>query len=187
MNKLIYLFLLCTIFNIDAQTQGSYIKNRWNVKAGHSAYKANQPIRNQPDHSNYSLELNYGILNEIELGICAGYSKLKTIELGPMSGSFRIYELKALQYGFNLNYQMLPSIIKADDFRFDLYLTGKLGGMHIYSPTGSEFTGSYFVYSAGGGSAFYLFKHIGAFLEYAYGKYYKNENGSFSYGLSLKF
>ena len=179
MRKFVILFLTFLVPTVYVSAQDSYINNRWNIKAGYSIITTRFFI---PENSrNYRLELNYGFLDKIESGIYVGYSRIP-IYIQTSPSSFNGGSAKAYFYGINCNYHLFPLIIKEDDFRFDLYLTGKLGGLHIETKSGIHPE-----YSVGGGAAFYIFKHIGAFAEYGYGKYYEKDNKKFRYGLSIKF
>ena len=184
MKRLLFTFIISGVLYISSFGQESYIKGRWNIKAGYSIYKTQFLFSSKSvNNNNYRLELNYGLRNKIETGVYAGYSRIMIYEpwtSGP-PGSFVGSTVKAFFYGVNCNYHLLPLIIKEDDFRFDLYLTGKLGGISI------ERHGSQPEYSVGGGAAFYLFRHIGPFVEYSYGKFYYNDHEKIRYGLSLKF
>ncbi|MBK7132330.1 MAG: TonB-dependent receptor [Bacteroidales bacterium] len=144
---------------------GSYIKDRWNIKAGYSISSGRgakyDPYRNK----RYNLELNYGFFNNIEAGIYGGYSRIQMWEQISPTG-WGGYQKGAFIYGVNCNFQLLPYLIKKDDFRFDLYITGKLGGITIKSSK------SYEEHCLGAGATVYLFKHLGFFSEYYYGKFY---------------
>ena len=105
------------------------------------------------------------ISNNLETGFYAGYAR------------------STLYYGVNCNYQLIPLLVKEDDIRFDLYITGKLGGVY-----GSYFQKKSFAeYRIGGGFSFYLLKHIGLFTEYSYGKFNLLNSKIFRFGLTMKF
>jgi len=184
MKRILLSFIITNVLIFSTFGQESYIKARWNIKAGYSIYKTQFfSSSNTVNNNNYRLEINYGFRNKTETGVYAGYSRIMIYEpwtSGP-PGSYVGSTVKAFFYGVNCNYHLLPLIIKEDDFRFDLYLTGKLGGISI------ERHGSQPEYSIGGGLAFYLFKHIGPFIEYSYGKFYYNDHKKIRYGLSLTF
>ncbi|HOW39957.1 MAG TPA: hypothetical protein PL123_05390 [Bacteroidales bacterium] len=184
MKRLLSAFIISNMLFISSYGQESYIKGRWNIKAGYSVYKTQFLYSSKSvDNNNYRLELNYGLLNKIETGIYAGYSRFMIYDpwiSGP-PGSFVGTTCNTSFYGINCNYHLLPHLIKADDFRFDLYLSGKYGGISI------KRHGNHPEYSLGTGVAFYLFRHIGAYAEYSYGKFYNNDNFKLRYGISLKF
>ncbi|NOZ45180.1 MAG: hypothetical protein GXO79_00205 [Chlorobi bacterium] len=85
-------------------------------------------------------------------------------------------------YGLNLNYHLLPYLIKADDFRFDLYLTGKFGGHYIFSSENyAPENGNIFDYKIGCGISFYLWKHIGFFTEIGLANFSNLNYNAFTY------
>lgn len=145
-------------------SNGSNIKVRWNIKADCSipVFKGMKYV-SYPDRK-YKLEVNYGILDNIEAGIYGGYSKIQMFE--QTSKGFLGYKSNAFSYGVNCNFQLLPYLVKKEDLRFDLYLTGKLGGITIQSAK------SHGEYCLGGGATIYLLRHLGLFGEYNYGKFY---------------
>jgi hypothetical protein len=99
----------------------------------------------------------------------------------------RVDKYSAIFYGINCGLQLLPFLIKEDDFRFDFYITGKFGGFYLSSPPNHFSHGTNLEYSIGPGISFYLSKHLGLFAEYCYGKYYFNDKTNLRYGLTLKF
>lgn len=168
--------------------QESYIKNRWNYKAGYSRYRTNTSINNKAiTVGNYRIEANYGILDLIETGVYLGYSKFETLKIDWSDSTIYNKNCPALFYGVNCNIHLLPLLVKENDFRFDLYLTGKLGGLYISSPKGYYPQGHDAEYGLGGGVSFYIWKHLGVYAEYSYGKYFFKDYSKFRYGLTMKF
>ena len=187
-------FIILFIFFVAANlySQESYIKNRWNIKLAYAHYQTNISISEtgaiigHETTGNYQVEANYGILNFLETGVYLGYSSWS------IDKSF-------YTYGGNINMHILPFFIQAEAFRFDAYLTGKVGGnvseraYGTYNPYTSEYTntGSYNYtkreYGMGLGAAFYLFKRLGVFAEYSLGEYFFDDNKKFRAGLSFKF
>lgn len=172
-------------------TNGSNIKDRWNIKAGYSISSGRGAKFDPYRDKRYNLELNYGILNNIEAGIYGGYSRIHMWEQISPTG-YMGYQTGAFIYGVNCNFQLLPYLIKKDDLRFDLYITGKLGGITIKSSK------SYEEHCLGAGATVYLFKHLGLFVEYYYGKFYNKPlnpfhffsqpvNNKVNFGLAVKF
>ena len=168
--KLIYI-LLFTLTVAFGFSQDSPIKNRWTIKAYGSKYKlgenAASRLKKDPYTTDYfhNLELNYGISKNIEFGI--------------YSGIFQKYYSDGLLVGIQTNYHILPLFINAKDFRFDIYLCGKLG----------VYTNSIYPLDVGLGigGAFYLFKHLGVFYEYLWGDMPYVSNQSFKLGVVYKF
>lgn len=181
--------------------QDSYIKNRLNVKAGYLKYSDTEfrfispsntssdfHVKNEVGHLRFTV--NYKFNNVIEAGTYIGYSPYKTYifsRFDSLTGtplySVAYSKSKSIMYGVNSNIHILPFFIKKDKFRFDVYCSIQLGGIHLFEPTGGINTKSnYFEYGVFGGLAFYPFKHLGVFTEYGYGKYSK-----FKCGLSYNF
>jgi len=151
---------------------GSNIKDRWNIKAGYSIVLTGTHMRFDPfKHKRYNFELNYGFLDYIEAGIYGGYSSVKLVEFTSAS-SGRFITRDGYLYGLNCNFHLLPFLIKKDDPRLDLYINGKLGGITI-----AQFK-SFEEHSLGGGATVYLWKHLGIFGEYNYGKFLKKQSGN---------
>jgi len=174
-------------------SNGSNIKDRWNIKASYSIILTGNHTRFDPfKHKRYNFELNYGFLDNIEAGIYGGYSSIKLFEF-TSANSGRFTTTDAYLYGLNCNFHLLPYLIKKDDPRLDLYITGKLGGITIKQLKTFE------EHCIGGGAAVYLSKHLGIFGEYNYAKFMNkptNKFGNFLYnpvynkinfGLAVKF
>ena len=122
-----FISVLAFIGIIKASCQDSYIKGRWNFKLGYARYVTGTETNNKEDKTgNIRLETNYGVLKNVEAGLYLGYSKF------PLWGQLSGYKDCATPfYGININFHMLPFFINANDFRFDLYLTGNYGGRYI--------------------------------------------------------
>ena len=173
--------------------QDSYIKNRWNIKAGYARY--NKDFRHEKV-GNYRIEVNYGILNNIEIGAYIGYSKFdyyrEITTTDSLHKAYMVEDNNTPFYGASFNFHILPFLIKKDDFRFDLYITGKFGGVYFTKPAQYQSVfnfkeGNIYEYGIGGGLSYYLGKHLGVFAEYCYGKYYIGESNKLRYGLAMKF
>ncbi len=188
MNKIISILLFFTIITEKSFSQDSCIKHRLNFKAGYARYNEGIWINGiRETFGNYRIEANYGFQKYIETGIYLGYSKIDFAELDQSDSSHFGDECKVPFYGINLNFHLLPFIIKKEDFRFDFYLTGKFGGLYFSTPDYYYHHGHKNEYGFGAGLSFYMTKHIGLYLEYCYGKYYFNDNMKLRYGLTLKF
>jgi hypothetical protein len=73
--------------------------------------------------------------------------------------------------------------MEKDEFRFDLYATGKVGGNYVFMgerdiPKG----GNYFDYAFMGGLAFYITNHFGLYGECSFGEY-----ANYRVGISLRY
>lgn len=167
------LLLLIAIIPVNAYAQKDM---RWNIKASYSSYVSitNGSAKNIK-YPGFRAEANYSITSYLEAGIYAGflYADFVGSTLHPT-------------YGINVNFHVLPLIVKDSKLRFDPYVTGKFGGMYLRFPTpvhDSE-------YGLGVGLAYYIWKNVGIYAEYSYGKYYhggKPQRNSFRYGVSFRF
>lgn len=192
MKKVYCVIIICNLLVTLTYGQESYIKKRLNFKTGYSRYTTNKSVSSNGKIKpvtvgNYRIEANYGISNIIETGIYVGYSKFESFRMNWADSTFNFKDYSTPFYGINCNFHLLPLIVKEDDFRFDLYISGKFGGLFFASPTSFFPTGSASEYGIGGGLSFYLWKHLGAYAEYTYGKYFFRDNTNFRYGLTFKF
>jgi hypothetical protein len=178
------IILLLIVFNATAQNYS--IKDRWNIRLGYSQY----PME-YFDHvpKNFRAELNYGLLDFLEVGAYLGYSRHETLEQTTSSNAdsvsfyFNVEDASVPSYGLSTSIHLFPFILKKENFWIDLYLTGKYGGYCVlskegYSP-GRKNNSDYGVY---GGLALYPFEHLGLFAEYGYGN-----KTDLRFGLSYKF
>lgn len=176
--KLIIILMICS-FSVMGQNYS--IQNRWTITMDYSDYKNLGVLTSITEGSTPAIqaELNYGLLNYLEIGVYSGYCSINTIDRKYVfhSGNSTIF------YGANVNVHLMPFIIKHENFRFDFYVSGKFGGFYRftsedrYPPRGNVWDYGIYV-----GSAFYLGEHWGVFAEYGVGNYSK-----FRTGLSLKF
>lgn len=179
--------LALTFSFMTVSAKDSYIKNRWSIKVGFTGYPglyvSNSGMKET--YGNYRLEANCGILNFLEIGGYLGYSRLSSYL--PVTGPFISENQNTPFFGVNINLQLLPFIVKSPDFRFDLYLLGRYGGVYYSSPENYyPYKGFLFQYQHGIGMAFYLWKHIGIFGEYSFGVLAKPA-GNVRGGLTFKF
>jgi hypothetical protein len=187
--KVLLVISIIIILSANAFSQNnSYIKNRWNFKAGYSRYVTGIRINNKNETiGNLRLACNYGVTNLIETGIYIGYSNFEFIT----DTSYKQEKYFTPFYGINVNFHLLPLIIKADDFRFDLYITGKFGGRYFTTPDNCYWHGHYSEYGIGSGFSFYFLEHFGFYAEYCLGKFHFREAikdiTKLRYGLTIKF
>ncbi len=189
------LIIICTILILTATvsfSQEGYIHKRWNIKAGFSFLESSRSSRTpsgsfKPELvSNFRAEINYGINGFIETGGYMGLSNLWAYKF--LSSHFGyIEDYTAWFYGANVNIHLLPFLISEDDFRFDLYLTGRAGVLQHTSPPGFSPHGFDFDGGAGPGASFYLFDHWGLYAEYTFGRFYFRDNHNLRFGLTIKF
>ena len=183
------IILLINLISFSGISQNSYIKNRISIKSGYG--RILDPYNFEYDKTSYfQIAGLYGLLDWLETGIYTGYSSIETMYLNP-SSSFTMREVKAtnnLSYGISVNFHLLPFLIEDKDFRFDFYLTGKLGGTYLlndeyYRPEKGHRT----EYGGGIGAAFYPGKHWGIYGEYSLGNYFYEDNDRLLGGIILKF
>jgi hypothetical protein len=197
MKKALLILLSCFII-IPASAQKSYIKKRWNIKAGYSKYETDIFKLWKPQGTgNFQVECNYGISKFIEIGSFLGVNRFfgyKTIV--PNADTLNLilntpdkhFQIFTPSIGLNLNFHILPFLIIQDNFRFDLYITAKYSGFYFSTPESYYPKKGYFnEFGLGGGLAFYLLKHTGLYIEYSYGKFIYNDHSKIRYGLSFKF
>jgi hypothetical protein len=176
-----FLALLLVLLNSGhtyAFGQDSYIKGRWNIKAGYSEYGlgswASYPLTKERTTGHYRLETNYGLFNAIETGLSFGYSEKAT--------GFREND-PTWFYGLNINLHPIDWIFDLKSPRFDLYLTGKYGFRN--------YQGNHGEYGIGGGLAWYWGRYFGAYTEYTYGNhgafFYYKDHTKLRYGLTVRF
>ncbi len=190
-NKTGLLFTVIIMIGIYASGQESYIKHRWNIKAGYACYKTGSYIGNKEETTgNYRIEANYGFFKYIETGAYFGGSRFEYYQpVDSMSFIPKGYFVPF--YGVNCNFHLLPFVINKGDFRFDLYIIFKYGSLVLKDKRSGELFNKN-EYALGSGVCFYLWKHIGFYTEICYGNYiyentFSNNHTKFRYGLSLKF
>ncbi|HBB91869.1 MAG TPA: hypothetical protein DC042_09160 [Bacteroidales bacterium] len=187
MKKLILILFALSIPFLAVYSQDSYIKNRWDIKAGYARYDGlwMTKTKMKPTYANYRIEANYGLLDFLEVGGYLGYSRFTAFV--PQVGKIVSENHDAPFFGVDLNFHPLTFLLKKPDFRFDLYLLARYGGIYFFSPEGYDpQRGFEFQYHHGAGLAFYLTKHFGIFSEYSYG-IPTVPSWSMRFGLSLKF
>ncbi len=194
------LVLLITTFMYSQE--GDYVKSKWKIKAAKSSHNTTALKNNFKDHKrtdNYQLELSYGLLNYLELGVYGGYS---------LNNEWIIDETN-ITYGFNLNLHILPFITKGKLLEFvDAYVTANWGAnYHKVKPFESKGdygygSGSGYIntkpikiggdsyiaeHGIGIGAAVYPFERLGIFSEYVFGTYFFKDNKRFRVGLVYRF
>jgi hypothetical protein len=179
-------------FNNAYLPNNSNIRGRWNFKLGYTLYDTNGHRFSQAlgkrdiTIGNYRIEGNYGVSNLIESGVYWGYSKIDALRNnGDSSATFK--GTNTLFYGITVNFHIVPLFTKAEYPVFDLYLTGKIGGVNFLSQKGFYPHGQDFEYGIGSGLSFYILKNFGIYAEGCYGNYFYD---SFLYvrtGIVLRF
>ena len=194
MTKTILLISLTLMMCQSTFSQDSYLKNRWNIKLAYSRFPSGTTrysghSREMEKIGHLRLETHYGLFNFMEGGIFLGYCKYETLVLQSDSTYLGPVDASAVFYGLSTNFHLLPLLVDGDDFRFDAYLSVKLGGQYLSSPENSLLeSGNTFEYFIGPGLSFYISKHIGIFGEWGYyDNRFSSEWNSLRYGISVKF
>jgi hypothetical protein len=166
--NILLILILCTAFQ-SSEAQ-NLIKYRYNVKLSYAQYRP--MFSSNPKPGNVRIECNYGLLKNLETGIYSGYSRFYSLSNHQVTTGSNIGRVNSLFYGITANFHLLPFLVKKDDFRFDFYLTGKLGGNYYFSkPDYFPARGHRTEYNVGLGLSFYLWKHLGLFSEFSFGKF----------------
>jgi hypothetical protein len=139
------------------------------------------------------LEVNRNITGYLGIGGYTGFGLYEEFVFKEEGGGSSLTYLdvaKSVTYGLDGNLHILPLLFQRDIPRFDLYISGELGLISLFS---SDFNGIVperghnFNYSLMGGVSFYITKKFGLFTEAGYRgfKYHKGFNTK--YGLTFKF
>jgi hypothetical protein len=178
--------ILLFLLTLTSTAQNYSLRNRWTIRLGYSPYKEDY-MNYKPQ--NFRAEVNYGLLEYLEIGAYIGYNRCQTSEQAavsdPIGKYYSILDAPVPSYGLSTSLHVLPFFLKKKDFWMDLYFKGEFGGYTILSKDGySHYPGQkngidYGVY---GGLAVYPLKHIGLFAEYGYGN-----KSNMRFGLSYKF
>jgi len=147
-------------------------------------------------------QLNYNrMINDfISVGGYLGYGSVDQIieEIwdniyGYTSSRYSVQEKKStMEYGVNGKLHILPLILKNNTSRFDLYLSGDIGLISIFTTVDESIypkRGTYFDYSAlGGASIFFLKrKRIGLLIEAGYRDFKYHHGSSVKVGITYRF
>ena len=141
---LLLLAILVVACSFMGNAQNYTVKNRWNTKIGYSRNQIkgkDSPIA-WPDAwgdipwinkraSNFRIELNYGVLNWLEVGIYGGFTHYiaeKIIIEGDSIIEWTKESALAPTFGINVNFHLLPLFVKKEKCRWEWYITAKYGG-----------------------------------------------------------
>lgn len=106
-----------------------------------------------------------------------------------ISLTFSEYRYSA-HYGLNSKLHILPLLLETDIPRFDLYISGNLGLISLFSTPDNNITperGHYLDYSLMSGGSVYLSRKLGLFIEAGYRKFKYHKGFNAKYGLIFKF
>ncbi len=200
MDKLKLILLVFLFFSKTVLAQDSNIKNRINFKVNYSsgAWLGDVEWYEERHTPRFTIESNYRLLKYVETGIYLGYSPYETLSMNKDTLDAYLKNLLSansfskntvakweplIYYGLNTNFHFLPLFTKTDDFRFDFYISAKIGGLWFVNK-GNLLPRrvGYIDYSIGGGLVFYLNQHWGLYGEYGIGNFQ-----NWRAGISLKF
>jgi hypothetical protein len=201
-------FLLCSL-SVNAQTEAyNYsVKNRWTLKASYSRYKTAYDygvfsnigdffyVWQNRKMSNFKVEANYGINKFIETGIYTGFQHYEWVDVDEVEEGeetpFR--ENFAPLFGVNINFHILPFLIKSNECRWDVYLTTKYGGCYLPHKENPDNIGGKYrqEYGLGMGVGYYFKNIIGIYAESSVGQFsyfpkYVESNFRFRIGIAAK-
>jgi len=181
-NKIIVLILIALNVNIYSQNE------KWNIKLSGGPVTDGRELRQMnADHtalepaftfkesvSNLGFAVSYKLFKNFQGGIYGSYSTLsgakKNIETGVINSWS---EADAVYYGLQANYQILPLIFEKP-IRFDLYATGRLGGIHKWwdGYNNIQLTENFLEVGIGLGAAINFSRKFGIFGEALGGRFY---------------
>lgn len=190
MRIIFFCFCLIIMTTHSAVAQDSIIKGRWNAKLGYSRIPTGSIGPRTQTLGHLRAEVNYGFFKFMEAGIYVGGSKRDTYVWDPIDSTSTRYPNKLRpSYGLNVNLHLLPFLIKdKTDFRFDLYITSKVGYSSLFYRDDQKLKSNHLLeYGAGVGLSFYLWDHVGFFAEHTWGKYSYRNTTALRYGLTFKF
>ena len=219
------LLLLLTFFLLSVNYgQNLTVKNRWNIKASYSAYKTFRKdfpfiyIGNVDEmelvwakKSNIRVELNYGILNCLEVGVYGGFMNYEGYKLYFDDNDSLIDldfpDFYAPTFGINVNFHILPLFVKNEKCRWELYITAKYGGCYLLHwgeasygvplPADDPFADPNLhkyrhEYGVGIGGGVYFWNFFGMYFETSFGQYsywpdIVSDHFCCRYGIEFKF
>lgn len=161
----------------------SFIKDRWTINA--SVIPDQKSPGRTPRHE-FKLSAHYGVNKFLESGLYIGTAKY--FYMIDDYNSLGIGD--KILYGVSAKAHLLPFVIDAEDFRFDLYLNTRIGVDHYPETMLPGISGNTFRFHGGAGLAFYPFKHLGLFTEYGYdnhGILDATDHWSWEFGVVYKF
>jgi hypothetical protein len=182
--SILFLAASMLVIGIEVNAQSYSIKDRMNWKVAYSSY----PIlgihfSGRTFTPTFQTEVNYGVLNFLEVGAYTGYCSIKTSPKTSDPGFISSIDANTFFYGLNANVHLLPFLLKTEKFRIDLYASGKCGGFYRASAENMwPERGHTLDYGLYAGTAFYLGEHFGLFGEYGLGN-----TTNHRFGLSFKF
>ena len=148
--------ILIVYFAISLITLDIFASDKLNFKLGYSYKAMDDWMFNNGNYGQLTLDGNYKWKNYTGAGAYFGCTR---------SYIYPQYKrVNSYVYGLSSNLHIFPLILKSDNLKVDIYLTGKVGGYHIAKAKQNGFTAN-----LGMGLAYYFSKKFGLFAEYSYG------------------
>ncbi|MFC0877813.1 hypothetical protein ACE01N_14540 [Saccharicrinis sp. FJH2] len=186
--KIILIILSCISLNIIAQETDF---QKLNLKMYYSPILYGKNPRRNFYYNLWGINPNFRMTELWEVGCYANYTRINVLteytfdeETGTGYGIGTLSPV--LFFGLNGNFHVLPLFMNTRNFRYDLYLTGKIGGFHVAEQNVSYSKAINPEYSIGAGFSVNLSKHFGIFAEYDYGKFI-TYNHRWEYGIEIMF
>jgi len=155
-------------------------------------------VNNNHRKPHVRIEADYFLNQNIEVGLYLGYSPITSNVLSTYTDNETNTEIsyyahgydKTYFYGLNLNYHILPLLLKMEKSRFDLYAIAKAGMVseQIYDlqTNTKSFNNPFPEFGVGIGAGYFFTKHIGIFGEYSLGQFYNKDKMQLRGGLVIK-
>ena len=178
------IIIVLSFCSLVSAQDNSYVKGRWTLNIGVVPDTKYFSMGLYPHHQ-LMLSAHYGFDKYVEVGGYSGISKYPYFNQDYIFMGTR----NKILYGISAKAHLLPLVIDAQDFRFDLYVNTRTGIDH-FSGANSLYQKNVFRFHGGAGLAFYPFKHLGAFTEFGYdnhGIINYLVNRTWEFGLVFKF
>lgn len=190
-NIVIVLFLICNSFFLLANDTINF-NNRVSFSFASTRIK-DYDYRFNDNMVDLQLEFNHSITDYLSIGCYGGYGMFEewivVKDSTSIGRSFTRYTY-SLHYGLNGKLQILPFILEKNIPRFDLFISGNLGLLSLFSSLDENIIpkrGHYFDYSFMCGSSIYLSKKFGIFIEAGYRNFKYHRGFNARYGLIIRF
>ncbi len=193
MGVTILLFVCFSLYSNDTITRKSdsiAYKNNTSVSFSPIQFEDDWLVLN--DIWNLQLEYNRYITNFLSIGGYVGvgmFDEWIVDEENGRSYTFTRYRYSA-HYGLNSKLHIIPLFSVTYKPRFDLYVSGSLGGISMFTSPDDNILperGHYFDYSVMGGGSVFLTNKLGLFIEAGYRKFRYHNGFNAKYGLTVRF
>lgn len=146
----------------------------------------------------FGITLQYEVFKNFDAGIYFAYSNIghllsydiEVVDGLVVSEYAESVRSRALYYGLNFNYHLLPLLLKKNNLRFDIYPIANLGlvSRSWGEPDGTAFKIDPFLeYHVGLGLGYKFTRRFGLFGEYTMGRFYNEGKSKATLGFLLKF